>query len=147
MPKEDLLGRWIAENDRRATTTIEVELVEGLFVVRAINNADGELATINDLKYTDDSVHFTAQWSSAQSTTYRLRRSDEKMVVHFTISDTRYFARDLDADGTQKWGSGILHIAPGHSAAGALREAVRSKRTDRSCAWIPGRPQLWSHRF
>jgi len=131
MPKEDFVGRWIADNDRRATTTIEVELVEGLLAVRAINNADGELATIIDLKYTDDSIHFTAQWSSGQSTTYRLLRSNEKLVVHFTISDTNHFTRDLNADGTQKWRSGILHIMPGQSSAGSLRYAVRaSGRTD-----------------
>ena len=50
-------------------------------------------------------------------------------VVHFTFSDT--FTRDLNADGTHRWRSGILHIAPGHSAGHSLRHAIRtSGRTD-----------------
>jgi hypothetical protein len=83
------------------------------------------------LKHGDDDVRFAAHWSSGQTTIYHLLRSDERLVVHFTFSDTDYFTRDLTTDGTHRWRSGILHIVPGSSAAGTLRLAVRSSgRTD-----------------
>ena len=131
MPRENFVGRWIAGNDWRRTATIEIEIVDGHLVVRAIDDSDGELAEIRDLNYADDEVRFAAHWLSGQVTTCQLLRSDERLVVHFTFSDTDYLTRDLNADGTHRWRSGVLHIAPGPSAGGTLRQAVRtSGRTD-----------------
>ncbi|TPN89647.1 DUF1835 domain-containing protein [Mesorhizobium sp. CU2] len=128
---EDFVGRWIAGNDWHTTTTIEIKIVDGHLVVCAIDGSNGERAEIQDLIYGNDEVRFASHWSSGKTTTYRLLLSDGRLVVHFTVSDTDYFKRDLNPDGTQRWRSGILHIAPGHSAGGSLRRAVRtSGRTD-----------------
>ncbi|MBR0663594.1 DUF1835 domain-containing protein [Roseomonas hellenica] len=134
MPREDFVGRWIAGSDWNwgETETIEIEIVGGLLVVRAIDDSNGELADIRDLQYGEDEVRFAAHWLSRQPTLYHLLRSDERLVVHRKFSETECLTRDVNADGTQKWCSGVLHIAPGPSAAGALRAAVRSSgRTDR----------------
>jgi len=128
---EDFVGRWIAGNDRHTTATIEIKIVDGHLVVCAIDGSSGELAETQDLAYGKDEVRFAAHWLSGQTTAYRLLLSDGRMVVHVTFSDTGTFTRDLNSDGTHKWRSGILHIAPGHSAGYSLRQAVRtSGRTD-----------------
>jgi hypothetical protein len=94
--------------------------------VSAIKGSSGELAEIQGLSYGNDEVRFAAHWSSGQATAYRLLLSDGRLVAHFTFSDTEYFTRDLNSDGTHKWRSGILHIAPGRSAGGSLRQAIRT---------------------
>lgn len=128
---EDFVGRWIAGNDRHTTATIEINIVDGDLVVSAIKRSSGELAKIQGLSYGNDEVRFAAHWSSGQITAYRLLLSDGQLVVHSTFSDTKYFTRDVNSDGTHKWRSGILHIAPGSSAGGSLRQALRtSGRTD-----------------
>lgn len=128
---ENFVGRWIAGNDRHTTTTIEIKIVHGHLVVCAIDGSNGERAEIQDLTYGNDEVRFASHWSSGKTTTYRLLLSDGRLVVHFTFSDTDYFKRDLNPDGTHRWRSGILHIAPGHSAGGSLRRAIRTcGRTD-----------------
>jgi hypothetical protein len=131
MPREDFVGRWIAKGDWRRTVTIEIEIVGGLLVVRAIDDSNGELADIRDLQYGEDEVRFAAHWLSRQATLYHLLRSGERLVVHRRFSETDYLRRDVNADGTQKWRSGVLHIVPGHLTASFLRAAVRSSgRTD-----------------
>ena len=128
---EDFVGRWIAGNDRRTTATIEIAIVDGHLAVRAIDGSNGELAEIQGLIYGNDEVRFAAHWSSGQTTAYRLLLSDGRLVVHFTFSDTDHFTRDLNPDGTHRWRSGVLHVAPGSSAGGSLRQAIRaSGRTD-----------------
>jgi hypothetical protein len=132
MPREDFVGRWIAGSNWSEIETIEIEIVDGLLVVRAIDDSNGELADIRDLQYGEDEVRFAAHWLSRQATLYHLLRSGERLVVHRRLSETDYLTRDVNADGTHKWHSGVLHIAPGPSAAGTLRAAVRSSgRTDR----------------
>jgi hypothetical protein len=132
MPREDFVGRWIAGSSWKEIETIEVEIVDGLLVVRVIDDSDGELADTQDLQYGEDEVRFAAHWLSRQATLYRLLRSGDRLVVHRRFSETEHLRRDVNADGTQKWCSGVLHIAPSLSAAGALRAAVRSSgRTDR----------------
>jgi hypothetical protein len=131
MPLEDFVGRWITENDWRRTVTIEIDVVDSRLVVRAIRNINGELAEIHGLTQGDAEIRFAAHWPSGQICTYRLMRSGDRLAVSFTISDTVQFTRDLNPDGTNKWRSGILHIAPGSSAGGSLIEAVRaSGRSD-----------------
>ena len=128
---EDFVGRWTAGNDRHTTATIEIKIVDGHLVVCAIDGSSGELAEIQDLAHGNDEIRFAAHWSSGKTTAYRLLLSDGRLVVHFTFSDTDTFTRDLNADGTHRWRSGILHIAPGHSAGHSLRQAIRtSGRTD-----------------
>lgn len=131
MQIEDFVGRWIAGNERHTAATIEITVVDGHLAVRAIDGSNGELAEIQGLVIGNDEVRFAAHWSSGQTTAYRLGLSDGRLVVHFTFSDTHYFTRDLNSDGTHRWRSGILHIAPGSSAGGSLRQAIRtSGRTD-----------------
>ncbi|RWH74621.1 DUF1835 domain-containing protein [Mesorhizobium sp.] len=131
VPMEDFVGRWIAGNDQHATTTIEIKIVDGHLVVCAIDGSSGELAEIQRLTYGNEEVRFAAQWSSGKTSTYRILLSDGRLVVHVTLSRTDYFKRDLNPDGTYRWRSGILHVAPGHSAGGSLRHAIRSSgRTD-----------------
>ncbi|MBR0663593.1 DUF1835 domain-containing protein [Roseomonas hellenica] len=139
MPREDFVGRWIAEDKwpRTATIEIEIEIAGGLLVVRAIDDSTGELADIRDLQYGEDGVRFAAHWPSRQATLYHLLRSDEGLAVHRTLSDTNYLRRDVNADGTQKWRSGVLHIVPGHAATWRLRAAVRSSgRTDQVLGFL-----------
>ena len=131
MQIENFFGRWIAGNERHTAATIEIAIVDGHPTVRAIDGSTGELAEIQGLIFGSDEVRFTAHWSSGRTTAYRLGLSDGRLVVHFTFSDTDYFTRDLNSDGTHRWRSGILHIAPGSSAGASLREAIRtSGRTD-----------------
>ncbi|BCG71808.1 hypothetical protein MesoLj113a_29660 [Mesorhizobium sp. 113-1-2] len=128
---KDFVGRWIAGNDRHTTTTIEIKIVDGHLVVHAIDGSSGERAEIQDLTHGNDEIRFVAHWSSGKTTAYQLLLSDGRLVVHFTFSETDHFKRDLNPDGTQRWRSGILHIAPGHSAGHSLRRAIRtSGRTD-----------------
>jgi hypothetical protein len=131
VPVEDFVGRWTSGKDQRTAVTIEVDLLDDRFVVRVIADFDGELAEIRDLANKGNGLRFTAHWSSGQTTSYRLQRSNDRLEVDFTYSETTYFERDLNPDGTPRWRSGILHIAPGDSAAGSLRRAVHaSGRTD-----------------
>jgi len=125
--------------------TIEVELLDDRFVVRVIADFDGELAEIQDLANKGNELRFAAHWSSGQTTSYRLQRSNDRLEVDFTSSETAYFERDLNPNGTDRWRSGILHIAPSDSAAGSLRRAVRASggsdnvmgfRDDLSCGPI-----------
>lgn len=128
---EGFVGRWTNGNAWRNTVTIEVELVDDHLVVRAIADANGELADIQDLTHTDDELRFVAYWLSGESTDYRLRRSDGGVEVHATSSEVVYLRRDLNSDGTPRWRSSILHVAPTDTAAGSLRRAVsESGRTD-----------------
>jgi hypothetical protein len=132
MPREDFVGRWITEDVWPRTATIEIEIVDGLLVIRAIDNPTGALADIRDLHHGEDGVRFAAHWPPRQATLYHLLRSDERLLVHRTLSQTDYLRRDVKADGTQKWRSGVLHVVPGHLAAWRLRAAVRSSGgTDR----------------
>lgn len=127
----DFIGRWTGRNDWRGATTIEVEVVDDHLVVRVIADSDGELANIQDLNQRDEELRFVAYWSSGQTTTYGLRRSGDGLEVHLTFSDVNYLKRDLNPDGTPRWRSGILHVAPCASAAGSLRQAMRaSGRSD-----------------
>lgn len=136
MPVEDFVGRWTSGNDQRTAVTIEVDLLDDRFVVRVIADFDGELAEIRDLANKGNELGFAAHWSSGQTTSYRLRRSNDRLEVDFTYSETTYFERDLNPDGTPRWRSGILHIAPGDSAAYSLRLAVRvSGRSDNVIAF------------
>lgn len=131
MPKGDFVGRWVSNNEWNRTRTIEIDVVHGQPVVRVIDDANGELAEIKDLHYRDDEVRFVAHWLSGQHTNYQLLRVDDRLTVRSTVSNTDYLTLDLDADGTRRWRSGILHIAPGDSAGGTLLHAVRlSGRTD-----------------
>jgi hypothetical protein len=134
---EDFVGHWIGGNDRRSTTSIEDEIVHDRLIVRAIADIDGELADIQDLTQGDEELRFVAYWSSGQTTAYRLRRSDDGLEVHFTSSNVTYLKRHLNPDGTPLWRSGILHVAPGDSAAGSLRWAIReSGRSDNVIGFI-----------
>ena len=131
MPVEDFVGRWSGGSDWRRATTIEVEVVGDHLVVRVIADSDGELANIQDLTHTDEELRFVAYWSSGQASTYRLRRSGDGLEVQLTFSDVAYLERHVQPDGTPRWRSGILHVAPGASAAGSLRQAIRaSGRSD-----------------
>lgn len=131
MPIEDFVGHWVAGNGSQVAATIEIAIVEGRLVVRAIDGIDGELAEMRDLVSEKDEVRFTAHWSSGRATGYRLLLSDGQMVVHFTVFDTAYFTRDLNDDGTHRWHSGILHVVPTSSAGGSLIQAIRTTgRTD-----------------
>lgn len=124
---KDFVGRWIA--GRHKTATIEIKSVDGHLVVCAIDGSSGELAEIRGLTFGNNEVRFAAHWLSGKTTAYRLALAEGRMVVHVTFSDT--FTRDLNSDGTLRWRSGILHIAPGHSAGHSLRQAIRtSGRTD-----------------
>ena len=131
MSVEDFVGRWTGGDDWRSATTIEVEVVDDHLVVRVIADSDGELANIQDLTHSDQELRFAAYWSSGQRTTYRLQRSGDGLEVHFTFSDVANLKRDVNPDGTPRWRSAILHVAPGASAAGSLRRAIRaSGRSD-----------------
>jgi hypothetical protein len=131
MSLEDFVGRWVAGNDRRQAVTIEIRVADDRPVVCAISNFDGEVADIHDMIYSDGEVRFAARWKSDRTSTYRLLRSGDRLVVDRTVSDREHFARDLHPDGTHKWRSGIMHVAPGYSAGGSLRMAVEaSDRTD-----------------
>lgn len=131
MSVEDFVGRWTNGNSWRNSVTIEVEIVDDQLVVRAIADADGDLANVQDITHSDDELGFIAYWPSSQSTVYRLRRSDGGLEVHATSSEVVYLGRDLNSDGTPRWRSGILHVVPSDSAAGSLRRAIcASGRTD-----------------
>jgi hypothetical protein len=124
---EDFVGRWTSENTWhpwRDTVTIEVEAVDDHLVVRAIADSDGELAEIRDLTHSDDDLRFVAYWLSSRITVYRLRRSGDSLEVYATYSEAVYLEKDLNADGTPRWRSGILHVAPTSSAAGSLHRAI-----------------------
>lgn len=139
MSVEDFVGRWANGNSWRNSVTIEVEIVDDQLVVRAIADADGDLANVQDITHSDDELRFIAYWPSSQdkTTVYRLRRSDGGLEVHATSSEVVYLGRDLNSDGTPRWRSGILHVAPGDSAAGSLRRAVRaSGRSDNVIGFI-----------
>ena len=132
---EDFVGRWVTGKDRRRATTIEIRVMDDQPVVCAISNFDGELADVRDLISSDAEIRFAAEWQSRKTSSYRLLRSDDGLVVHQTVSDTDHFTRDLHPDGSHKWRSGILHVAPGHSAGGSLRMAIEA--SDRIDAVIP----------
>nr|WP_246412909.1 DUF3658 domain-containing protein [Methylobacterium brachythecii] len=118
-------------NNRRKVATIEVDLVDGRLIVCAIDNANGELADIRNLNCDDTEIRFAATWSSGRTVSYRLQKDDDELVVHFTTSDTARFRKDVNEDGTLRWRSGVLHVAPGHSAGYSISLALReSGRTD-----------------
>ncbi len=124
MPIEDFVGRWVAGNSRRTNVTIEITIVNDKVVVRAIDNCEGELAEISDVDRDGNELRFAARWSSGKATSYRLRVVNGQLVVDFTVSDTEHFTRDLNPDGTHRRRSGVLHVAPCHSAGYSLRHAI-----------------------